>query len=116
MEEKNMTKTIVKSINYEKSDSIEFQGTKLEANKICAEKGYNIQLCRNGYWVLVKPCKINVTLSSDNLIKKFDMRLEILEYYKRSKMTVKLCETFKEDVKNEKITLTLNLDGSYTFN
>lgn len=110
-----MTETIVKSINYEKSDNIEFQGTEKEAQNYI-KKGYNIRLRRNGYFVVGKPCKINVTLAMGNALQQFNMRSDILDHYGKEKMTKALFEKFKKDIEKGNINLKLHSKDEYSFN
>ncbi len=110
-----MTETIVKSINYEKTDNIEFQGTEKKAQSYI-KKGYNIRLRRNGYFVVGKPCKINVTLAMGNAIQQFNMRSDILDHYGKEKMTKALFEKFKKDIEKGNINLKLHSKDQYSFN
>lgn len=99
-----MLKTIVKAIDYENSDSIELQGTEEDVQKYF-KKGYTVHIQRNGYWVLVKPSKVKVTLSKGKHTGVFDMREDVLDLYTRQRVNKKLCQRFKEDVNAGKVKI-----------
>ena len=109
-----MAKTTVVAIKYENSDSVEIQG---KAAKIqpYLNKGYGVRENRNGYWLLVKTAKINVTLSNGEIKATFNMRQDILNHYGRKKMNQNLLNKFKKDVEEGVIILTLNSEESYSF-
>lgn len=83
------------NIIYIESESIPIQGKKEEIYKkyVKENKEYHIkeQGNGNGNWLLTKP--------SDVLVNGKSCRDFVLEYYKRSKLTKKLVEKFKKDVK-----------------
>lgn len=99
-----MLETIVKAIDYENSDSIELQGTEEDVQKYF-KKGYTVHIHRNGYWVLVKPSKVNVTLSNGKYTGVFDMREDVLDLYTRQRVNRKLVQRFKEDINTGKIKI-----------
>lgn len=109
-----MTKTIVKSIIYVNADTVEFEGTEQEVQKFL-KKGYKIHSEQNGFLVLVKPAKINVTLSKGVLTKNFDMSEEVLAFYSRKKTNPKLVERFKQDINTGKLKLVLESEDEYSF-
>ncbi len=109
-----MEKATVKSIRYEKSDTIEKQGKYRDIEKYLND-GYNVKQSRNGYWVLIKASKVNVTLSNSTITKTFNMKEDIREYYNRTRVTEALVKTFLKDVNSNKIVLCMDSEGSYTF-
>lgn len=105
----------VKFLNliYQNSDSIEHQGNRDSIQRYL-NNGYYIKESRNGYWVLVKPSKVLVTIGNESKRKTFNMKEDICNYYGRIRISQKLIKTFEEDAKKGKIKFTLDSDGSYT--
>jgi hypothetical protein len=110
-----MEDTTVAAIRYEESDTIERQGKHRDIEKYL-DKGYYVKVERNGYWVLVKPSKVNVTLSNSAITKTFNMKEDIREHYNRTYVTEALVRTFSKDVESGKIVIRMDSDGTYTFN
>jgi len=110
-----MENTTVTSVNYEKSDTIEKQGKRRDIEKYL-NKGYYVKEQRNGYWVLVKASKVQVTLSNSTITRTYNMKEEIREHYNRTRVTEALVKTFLKDVNAGKIFICLDSEGMYTFN
>lgn len=100
-------------VNYEfiPSETVTAQGKRREIKS--RYPGYKIQEERNGYWVLIKKAKFEVTLCWNDGIETFNMRSDILELYGRQRATEKLLKTFVKDVEDGKYKIFM--DGhSYT--
>lgn len=95
------------SANYFPSDTIETQGNRQEIQKYL-DKGYYIKEDRNGYWVLVKTAKVQVTLKNSYGCKTFNVKDAILSYYGRERVTEKLVNQFQNDINNGKITFEMS--------
>ena len=105
--------TFVNAI-YNESDTIEHQGNRSSINKYL-NKGYYIKEDRNGYWVLVKPASVIVTLKdSDGDFHSFNMKSDILDYYDRTRISQNLVTRFIEAATSGKIQFYME-DGSYSF-
>ena len=86
------------NIVYIPSESMTVQGKKEEIYKKYGKEWHIQELGNgNGNWLLTKP--------SDLLVNGKSYRNFVLEYYKKSKLTEKLLEEFKNDIKNKKINL-----------
>lgn len=85
-------------IRYVYSDSMSVQGKSNEIYKRYG-KEWNIreQGNGNGNWLLTK--------KSDILVDGKSYRNFVLQYYRKSSLTKKLADKFKEDVESGKITL-----------
>ncbi|MBZ4667310.1 MAG: hypothetical protein JG775_462 [Defluviitaleaceae bacterium] len=77
---KNYENCVVQSVEYEHSDTIEMQG-KRDAITKYLKKGYYIKEERNGYWVLVKPSRVMVTVESSEGTQSMNMKQDIIDYY-----------------------------------
>jgi hypothetical protein len=107
-----MKKATILSIINEPSDSIEKQGKRSDIERYLMA-GYYIKENRNGYWVLVKVAKLHVTLNNSFGTKTYNMKEAICDYYKKGRISEKLADKFKQDVKDEKISLYMNAEGCY---
>ncbi len=58
-------------VNYIESDKIETQGKRQEIQKYL-DNGYYVKEDRNGYWVLVRTAKVQVTLTNSYGTKTFN--------------------------------------------
>ena len=94
-------------VNYFPSDKIETQGNRQEIQKYL-DNGYYIKEDRNGYWVLVKTAKVQVTLTNSYGTKTFDVKGDILSYYGRERITEKLVNQFQNDINNGKIIFEMS--------
>lgn len=99
------------SIEYEPSDNIEMQG-KYEKVQKYEKQGYYAKENRNGYWVLVKPAKVFVTLANSKCTKTFNMKESILSYYCKQRISQRLLGEFEDDAENGKIIFEMNEDGT----
>jgi hypothetical protein len=104
-----ITNTIV---SYEPSDQITKQGKYSDIEKYL-KSGYRIQEDRNGFWVLVRPLRLFVTLTNKYGTNKFEVKNEMLNYYNRQRISLQLIEQFEEDVNEGKITFEMNEDCSF---
>lgn len=96
---------------YNASSSLEMQGTQKDTQPYI-KKGYYVKENRNGYWVLVKPAKVVVTLKdSEGRIKTFNMKKEILDYYNASRISMSLVQKFLSEVSEGKITFSMDEEG-----
>lgn len=102
----------VKNIEYETSDTIEKQGKRADITKYL-KKGYYVKEERNGYWVLVRPSRVVVTLKSSIGIQGINMKQEILDYYMKQRISEKQVEKFAKDIDNKKIVICLDESGDY---
>jgi hypothetical protein len=107
-----MEKGTVLSIIYEPSDTIEMQGKRSDIERY-RKQGYRIKEERNGYWVLVKPAQVNITVSNSSGTRTFKMKQDILDFYRRDKISERLIEKFGEDIKKEKINIYMDAEGNY---
>lgn len=110
-----MAKTNVIAINYEGSDSIELQGKRDKIQKYL-DNGYYVKESRNGYWVLVKTARVNVTLSDGEVVQTYNMKSDVCDHYGKQRVSSSLVERFKKDVNSGNITITLDQRGGYSFN
>lgn len=109
-----MAKTSVVAIKYKNSDSVEIQGKESKIQPYL-NKGYEVRVNRDGYWLLSRTAKINVTLSRNEDTATFNMRQDILNHYGRKKMNQNLFNKFKQDIESGVICLTLISPESYSF-
>lgn len=88
------------NVCYEESQSIEKQG-KRSAIDYYIRRGFRIKESRNGYWVLYKPVRVNVTINcGENGVYTYDLKDAIVSHYGREKISYSLVEKFKEDFAN----------------
>jgi len=102
----------VKGIEYERSDTIEKQGPRDAITKYL-KKGYYVKETRNGYWVLVRPARVIITVKSSAGTQDMNMKQDILDYYEKQKISEKLVANFKQDIDNKKIVICLDANGDY---
>lgn len=99
---------------YNESSTITKQGKRSSINQYL-NKGYYIKEDRNGYWVLVKPASVSVTLKdSDGELYSFNMKSDILNYYNKTRISQSLFTRFNKDATSGKIQFYME-DGSYSF-
>lgn len=96
---------------YEPSKTVEIQG-KYEKTIRYQEQGYYIKEERNGYYVLVKPVKVWVTIGNDSEERTFNMKGDICEFYGRGRISIKLLERFQQDVANGRISFKLDSENN----
>ncbi len=102
----------VKNIEYEASDTIEKQGKRDDIEKYL-KKGYYVKEERNGYWVLVRPSRVVVTLKSSIGTQNIYMKQEILDYYCKQRISEKQVEKFAKDIDSKKIVVCLDEKDNY---
>jgi hypothetical protein len=107
-----MEKCSIIYVKYEPSDFIEIQGKRSSIEKYL-KKGYYIKEERNGYWLLVKPAQVNVKVSNSLGTQTFNMKQDILDFYRRDKISEKLIDKFEEDIQKEKINIYMDAEGNY---
>lgn len=93
------------------SDSIIKQGKRRDIIKQYPD--YHIKEDRNGFFVLTKPSRYEVTLAWNDGMETFEMRSGVLSHYNRRKATEALLETFVKDVENGNCSIWVD-GGSYT--
>lgn len=99
--------------SYIAAKSFEIQGDKQHMQKYL-NAGYNVKISRNGYWLLTKPSKVNVCVKTlQGQIDIVNMKQDILYYYGKKKMTIKLFDKFCKDALAEKIKFYLIENGNY---
>ncbi len=108
-----MEKAIFKNAKYVESSNTSIQGNRTEIKKYIG-KGYRVVEERDGYWILSRPCRINVELENSTGKNTFNMKNDILNYYGRTKMTEKLFEKFYKDATKGKIQFYME-GMSYSF-
>ncbi|MNW32999.1 hypothetical protein D3C74_99530 [compost metagenome] len=107
-----MEKCSVIYVKYEPSDTIEKQG-KMSSNEKYLKQGYYIKESRNGYWVLVKPVQVNIKISNSSGARTFNIKQDILDLYKKDRISGKLTDRFEEDILMEKISIYMDAEGDY---
>lgn len=107
-----MEKANILSVMYQQSDSIEVQGKRNHIERYIKD-GYYIKEGRNGYWVLVKAAKLNVTLRNSYFTRTFNMKADICNHYRKQRISKSLIERFTQDIKNEEISIYMDLEGNY---
>lgn len=99
-------------IYYVPSDTIEYQGSR-ESIQRFIKKGYYVNLERNGYWILLRPCQIIVTAyCEDGIQYSHDMKRGILEHYDRKRISKKLVATFEKDFRSGNLFIDVS-DQNY---
>ncbi len=89
---------------YQHSDTRELQCSASDSEiKRYLNNGYYVKEKRNGYWVLVKPVHIFVTLKTSDGEKEFEIKHQILEHYGKQKISEKTYEKFSKDARSGKI-------------
>lgn len=106
-----MEKVTSVEVSYEPSDGFTMQGKRSDVEKYLRQ-GYKIQEDRNGFWVLVKPLKLLVTLTNTHGTNTFNVKKNVLEHYNRVKISKQLIDTFINDVNSGKISFEMNEDCS----
>ena len=108
-----MEKATLVNALYNQSSTITHQGNRASIQPYL-RKGYRIKEDRNGYWVLIKPASLTITLKdSKNIVYSFEMKEEAVEYYGKQKISEKLANTFINDAIAGKIKFYLDDTGSY---
>lgn len=110
-----MKKATFVTASYEESDTITHQGTRSSIQRYIS-KGYTIKQARNGFWILVKPTYIHVYLkNSNNITFSFNMKKEILDYYGKTRISIKIFNDFVQDASSGRIQFYMDDDNSYYF-
>lgn len=96
---------------YTPSETLEVQGSYEKVQKICSRDGYTVKESRNGYWVLIKKSKVFIATNKNSNPK--NIKGEVLEYYKRSRISKSLVEKFAQDIKKEKVGIYIDEKSDY---
>ena len=99
------------SVTYEPSNSVEVQGSYEKAERY-TRKGYYIKISRNGYYLLVKPVRVWVTVGNKTIEQTFNLKREICEHYEKTRISFKLLERFQKEAEEGKILFELDSDNS----
>lgn len=94
----------VKQIVYELSDTVEFQGKQEKAAKYL-KKGYYVKESRNGYWVLIKPSKVLVTLAVSDEEVTVNLKECILDFYDKKRISQKTIDNFAQQLEKREIAI-----------
>lgn len=106
-----MQRATIVDYEYKPSDSITKQGKRRDI--IRQYPDYKIQEERNGFFVLTKNSRYEVTLAWNDGIETFEMRSGVLSHYNKQKATETLLETFVRDVENGECSIWVD-GNSYT--
>lgn len=98
--------------NYVDSDSIQIQGKRNKIQKYLNE-GYFVQVNRNGFWVLVKPAKVEVVLKNEDEARVFNIKEDVCNLYGKQRISKKLVETFFDEIGIGKIKFEME-NGEYS--
>lgn len=105
--------TLVNAV-YNQSSTITHQGNRNSIQRYL-NQGYRIKEDRNGYWVLIKPASLIITLKdSKNIIYSFEMKEDAVKYYGKQRISEKLANTFINDAIAGKIKFYLDNTGNYS--
>lgn len=113
-----MEKAKFKCVQYQESRTITAQGT-YKSIKHYLKDGFFVKEDRNGYWVLIKPATVNVTIEGikTGITETFNMKADIVNYFGKCRISYKLVESFLKECKDGKITFKISEDGrNYSFN
>lgn len=91
------------------ANSIKLQGTRKTIQKYL-ENGYYIKHNQCGFWLLVKPSAVIVTLRNSTGQHLFNVKKQVIEYYERKRMTAELFDKFNSDATSGKIKF-YTIDG-----
>ena len=107
-----MTKVEIQSVQYEKSDTIEIQGTSADI-KYYLRNGYFIEEERNGYWVLNKSSRVLAEIIINNKPVLQNIKHEILNYYNRDRISQNLVQKFANDLEAGVVSLYSDSNGGF---
>lgn len=98
-------------VSYVQSDTKKIQGTQQDIQPY-TRRGYDVLRNDNDNWILTRSSKVHVTIETeDGTIQVFNMKLEILRFYNRIRISENLVEQFKSDFENGRIEILVN--GNY---
>ena len=87
-------------VHYENSQSVTHQGNRASVDPYI-RKGFYIKDSRNGFWVLVKAARVDVTVDCGvNGQYTFNMKDDICMHYGKLRISESLTERFKKDFAN----------------
>ncbi|MBP3503039.1 MAG: hypothetical protein J6K42_06165 [Clostridia bacterium] len=103
-------------VKYVSSSSVEHQGNYSSINYFL-KQGYYVSKERNGYWLLIRPAKVIVTCyCGDNGIYTYNMKENILKYYKRARISQNLIDTFRSDFESGNLSIQMDETGFLIIN
>jgi hypothetical protein len=105
-----MEKCEVLDVEYVKSDVVKLQGKRDVINPYL-KKGYHLSDESNGNYRLEKSAEVNVTIKNDSGSCTSNIKNEVVDHYKRQKITEKLANDFKQDIKNGKVGIYKDDNG-----
>lgn len=97
-----MEKLNVSSTHYVESENRTVQGKRNEID-IYLKRGYHVKEERNGFWVLTKPAEVLVDITDAEENKTINMKQDVLDCYKKSRISKKVFNQFEKDIKDGKI-------------
>ncbi|EMB48102.1 MULTISPECIES: hypothetical protein [Treponema] len=107
-----MTKVKIQSVQYEKSDTIEMQGTSADTKRYI-RNGYFVKEERNGFWVLNKPSRVLAEILINNKPVLQNIKNEILNYYNRDRISQNLVQKFENDLVSGSVSLYSDSNGEF---
>jgi len=107
-----MVKVEIQSVQYEKSDTVEMQGTCADT-KHYLHNGYYVKEERNGYLILNKPSRVLAEILINNKPVLRDIKGEILNYYNRDRISKNLVQQFKNDLATGTVSLSIDSNGGF---
>lgn len=107
-----MEKAKIISIKYVPSESLEKQGKSRDIEKY-RKQGYYVKEARNGYYLLLKSARVEVTLAIDTLTKTFDMKEDLLALYAKERITQTTVNKFINALETGKMIIYMNHEGNY---
>lgn len=108
---------IVKFVDafYEASESIRMQGKSCDITPY-KKQGFNVQYENNGNWVLAKPAQISAILKKeDGELFSFPVKMQVLEFYGKRRISEKTFETFVKDAQSGVIKFKFSKTGVLKF-
>jgi hypothetical protein len=109
-----MEKVECLKVEYEKASEPEEVRGKYEDTKEYRNNGYYIKEDRNGYYLLIKPAQLNVTIRDSSCCTTHNMKEIVRKYYGRKCISKKLADKFEKDIKDKKINILINSQGDYS--
>ena len=107
-----MTKVEIQSVQYEKPDTIDIQGTSADI-KYYLRNGYFSKEERNGYWVLNKSSLVLAEIIINNKPVLQNIKQEILNYYNRDRISQNLVQKFANDLEAGVVSLYSDSNGGF---
>ena len=73
-----------------------------------------MQYQNNGFWVLTKAAQIKLNVLVEDQIHTFRVKHQVVEFYRKSRVSEKLFENFLKDAQNGKIKFYISEHGGLT--